>query len=113
MDVTPPLLLNKIIQTKGRVVFVSVNAKVDEAVLAILLGQRHFRQNNSVSGMEIMSGLRESGFRILRADTILAKYAGDGSVVATGRRKLRRYRLSTDGIQRAEQIARHLISQLT
>ena len=95
------------------VVSLTVNARTEHAVLAILLGQRHFRKNNSVSGMEIMSGLRSSGFDVRRADTMMAKHASEGSVVATGRRKLRRYRLSTDGVARAEQIVRSLISQLS
>jgi hypothetical protein len=110
--VPPPLLFNKIMRTKGPVVSLSVKAKINEAILAILLGQRNLRQNNSVSGMEVMNGLRESGLNIPRADIILAKYAEDGTVVAAGRRKFRRYRLSTDGIVRAEQIVRHLISQV-
>ncbi len=104
--------LDKILQVGGRMVSLTVSARLDEAILAILLGQRQFRQNNAVSGMGIMSGFRESGLNLLRADTILAKYAHAGIVVAMGRRKSRRYRLSTDRVARAEQIARHVISQV-
>jgi len=104
--------LDKILQVGGRMVSLTVSARLHEAILAILLGQRQFRQNNAVSGMGIMSGFRESGLNLLRADTILAKYAHAGIVVAMGRRKSRRYRLSTDRVARAEQIARHVISQV-
>jgi len=103
------LMLDKIIKVDGRVVSLSVRSTVEEAILTILLGQRQIRQNNSVSGVEIMNGLRESGLDVPRADTILGKYARAGLVVAMGRRKLRRYRLSTDGIVHAEQVAHRLI----
>jgi hypothetical protein len=105
----PQLTLDRILKVDGRLVFLSVPARIDEAILAILLGQRQFRQNNTVSGVEIMNGLRESGLDVPRADTILGKHARAGLVVAVGRRKLRRYRLSTDGVARAEQIARRLM----
>ena len=66
--------LDKILQVGGRMVSLTVSARLDEA--------------------------------------ILAKYAHAGMVVAMGRRKSRRYRLSTDRVARAEQIARHVISQV-
>jgi hypothetical protein len=108
----PPLALEKILRMKANVISLGVRAKVEDAILVILLGQRNVRQNNSVSGMEIMRGLRQSGIEVPRADMILKKYAQAGLVVASGRRKLRRYRLSTDGGARAEQIALRLISQV-
>jgi hypothetical protein len=102
--------LERIMRVRGRILSLSVTATAAEAVLVILLGQRNLRQNDSVSGTEIMRGLRDSGIRIPRADTILTKHAGTGSVVAMGERRRRRYRLSSLGVEKAQQIARSLIA---
>jgi predicted nucleic acid-binding protein len=107
---TAPVALEKIVRIRGRIVSLSVTAKAEDAVLVLLLGQRQFRKNDIVSGSQVMRGLRDSGLRIPRADTILAKHARDGYVIAMGARRLRRYRLSSAGVDRAEQIARQLIS---
>ena len=104
------LRLDRISRIRGRILSLSVPAKPVDAVLVILLSQRHFRQNNNVSGREIMEGLRDSGIRVRRADTILKKHAGTGSVVAMGQRRRRRYRLSSAGVEQAQQIARELIA---
>src|SRR3972149_10038131 len=72
-----------ILHVKGRVV--SLKAKsdsVDDAVLALLLGQKHFRANERVTGAEIMDGLRASGQRVSRVDYLLSRHASNGTVTA-------------------------------
>jgi hypothetical protein len=105
-----PPALERIMRIRGRILSLSVTATAADAVLVILLGQRNLRQNDSVSGTEIMRGLRDSGIRIPRADTILTKHAGTGSVIAMGERRRRRYRLSSAGVEQAQQIALSLIA---
>ena len=108
----PPLRLEEITHRRGPIVSLSVKANVKDAVLVMLLGQRNFRQNESVSGIEIMEGLRGSGIDILRVDTLMTKLAQRGSVIAMGKHRRRRYRLSTIGAMHAEQIARGLSAQM-
>ena len=55
-----------------------------------------------------MDGLRESGVRIPRADYILTRHARDGNVVVSGDGRMRRYRLTDAGADRALQIVRRL-----
>jgi len=107
-----PLELDRIMRTQGRIVSLGVSAKIDDAVLLLLLGQGQLRQTSIISGAEIMGGLRESGFRIQRADNILARHAAQGNIIAIGRFRTRRYQLSKVGFERGQQIARQLISQV-
>ncbi len=106
-----PLSLEKIMNVQGRTVSLRAAAKVDDAVLLLLLGQRQFRQHHILSGKDVMNGLRASGFKVRRADLVLKKLSGAGSIIAIGRYRARRYQLSKSGLDGAEQIARQLISQ--
>jgi len=106
------LPLEKIVRGHGKIYSLSVDAKLEDAILIILLAQQSFRGNRTVSGTEIMSGLRDSGFAVRRVDAILNRFSQQAQIVATGERRRRRYRLSLDGLQHAEQIARALIAQL-
>ena len=102
----PPF--HKMVLLKGRIVSLTVPAKPEDAVLLVLLAQKQFRKNDRVSGGEIMDGLRESGVRIPRADYILTRHARDGNVVVSGDGRMRRYRLTDAGADRALQIVRRL-----
>jgi hypothetical protein len=102
----------KLMRVNGRIISLKAVSNASDAVLAILLGQHHLRENHSVSGREIMEGLRSSGLNLWRADAILQRHAIKGHVVSTGRRRLRRYRLSTDGIHQAQHVAQTLAARL-
>ena len=106
------LALERVIAVSGRAVSLRIAPKLEDAVLLILLGQKSFRRNEAVSGADVMSGIRSSGFRVIRVDSILMRHASRGLIVATGKRRNRRYRLSTDGVMRGEKIARELIARL-
>jgi hypothetical protein len=108
-----PPLINKIARVDGKVV--SLKVKIEspgDAVLVLLLGQQQLRRNTAVAGTEIMDGLRASGHGINRADFILKRYASSGDIVATGKRRRRRYRLTTDGVEKAQKIVRTLAAAL-
>ena len=107
-----PISWDKIIRQRGRILSLSAQAKVEDAVLILLLSHRHFRKNDNVTGSEIMNGLRDSGIEVPRADAVLLKHATAGRVIVNGRRRGRRYRLSAAGAERATQIAHSLTSQL-
>src|SRR5262249_16269184 len=85
---TPPF--HKLVLLRGRTAFLKVAPKSDEAVLLLLLAQKRFLNNDSVSGTEIMNGLRQSGIRIRRGDQILDRHGRDGYVSVAGSNKKRR-----------------------
>ena len=59
-----------------------------------------------------MDGVRASGKTVGRSDTILKRHAAAGFVVTTGKRKRRRYRLTKDGVEKAQAIASALAGSL-
>ncbi len=95
----PHLTLDKIMKVEGRIVSLTARAEtVDETALLILLGQKELRGNQEVTGSEIMDGLRQSGYAISRADTLMDKLSADGNVITVGVHRSRRYRLSNSGL---------------
>jgi len=109
----PAPAIGKIARVNGRVVSLRVASEsLHQAVLVLLLGQQQLRNNAAVAGAEIMDGLRASGHTVGRADNILKRHAAAGNVVATGKRKRLRYRLTKDGVEKAQAIAAALASSL-
>lgn len=105
------LPLEKIMRAEGRLISLTVRAaSIQEAILAVMLGQRQFRANDSVTGSEILDGLRESGQAVSRIDHTLNQLSDDGSVITIGAHRGRRYRLTNAGVSRAQGIARSMIS---
>jgi hypothetical protein len=109
----PPLRLDRIMHSRGPVLSLSAATRLPDSILVILLGQRIFRNNEAVRGIEIMEGLRDSGFRVTRVDTLLSRLASEGIIIVRGKHRRRRYRLSVAGIAQAEQIARALTVELS
>ena len=108
VDPSGPPPFHKMVRVSDRIASLTVPAKTEDAVLLVLLAQKQFRNNDAVTGGEIMDGLRASGVRVPRADYILARHARDGNVVRVGEGRKRRYRLTDRGADRALQIVRHL-----
>lgn len=105
------LALEKISRVDGRVISLTVTpASVQEAVLVILLCQRHFRSNDSVTGGEIMDGLRQSGHIAARADYVLDKMAAEGLVIRIGIGRARRYPLTNAGVTKAQESAKAFLA---
>lgn len=102
---------DKIMRSDGRVVSLTVRAaSIQDAILVLLLGQRHFRGSDSVTGAEILDGLEESGQPAQRIDGTMNKLADEGLVIIIGMHRSRRYRLSNAGMARGQEIAQTLIS---
>jgi hypothetical protein len=98
--------LKQFLRVEDNIVSVSITSgALDRDILVLLLGQQQLRGNVAVAGTEIMAGLRGSGYTISRADHILKRFASTGDIVATGKRRRRRYRLTTDGVGKAIKIA--------
>jgi PaaX-like protein len=105
------LALDKITRTNGR--FVSLTARpesVEDALLLTLLGQRMYRANDTVTGSELIDGLRQSGINVGRVDWRLEKMATQGLIIKIGSGRASRYRLTNQGMSKAQEIARTLIS---
>jgi hypothetical protein len=105
------LMLDKIMRVEGRVVSLTVrgNALEDETLL-VLLGQRKIRTNDSVSGAEIMDGLRLTGRQVRRIDYQLDKMTTSGDVITVGNGRARRYRLTNQGFAKAQELAMDLVT---
>ena len=106
----PPIQF--VARASGKVVSLKVACDLPQAVLAVLLGQRELRRVSWVAGSEVMAGLRQSGFKIDRADHIQKREESNGLIVINGKRRLKRYRLTTDGVERAKTIAESLASSM-
>jgi hypothetical protein len=107
----PHLPLEKIIKVEGRVVSLTARCEsVDEAVMLILLGQKEFRNNQEVTGAEIMDGLKQSGYLLGRVDLVLDKLSKEGSTITIGVHRARRYRLTNVGHSKALSIAKEVLT---
>jgi hypothetical protein len=94
---------------------VSLLARTDSpnnAALAVMLAHGELRGIQMLSGADIMNGLIDSGHDIERVDYILKKHAAVGDVVVSGRYRMKRYRLTTDGRIKAQKIAQALADSL-
>ena len=106
--------LPKILRLDNRVVSLTARlASVHEAVLVMMYGQKVLRNNDSVTGAELTSGLSATGgFSVDRLDRYLNKLAEDGDVMAFGERRGKKYRLTNTGIAKARAIAANLIASV-
>jgi hypothetical protein len=111
LDKLPHLPIEKILKSEGRVVSLTAKADtVDEAVLLILLGQKDLRNNQEVTGSEIMDGLKQSGYQLSRVDRVTDKLTNDGDMITVGINRGRRYRLTNQGLAKSLNIAKEVIA---
>lgn len=98
--------LDKIMQHDSRIVSLTIGGEsLQDEVLLLLLGQMRFRQNESVTGGEILEGLRQQRGTVGRIDYRLAQMADAGMIRSFGTRRARRYRLTNQGLTRAQELA--------
>jgi hypothetical protein len=104
--------LTKIMRVDGRYVSLTARAAtVHDAVLLMLYGQKVLRNNEAVTGAELLSGLGSTGgFPAPRLDRILDKLATDGDVMSFGERRGKKYRLTNTGSAKARALAADLIT---
>ena len=104
-----PVSLDKIMHLDGRIVsLTAIPPDIEDAVLVIMLGQRNARNNEAVTGSELMDGLVHSGIRVPRVDRVMDRLASTGFVIRIGAHRGTRYRLTNQGMARAQNVARDL-----
>jgi hypothetical protein len=105
--------LGRIMRVNGTLLWLShPTKKPKDALLVLLLGQRELRNVHSVTGTDLMRGLRSSGFRIDRGDYFLNHLAKLKYVTTEGKYRARRYQLTEAGTQLAQQLARQVIASI-
>jgi hypothetical protein len=106
--------LQKIMRLDNRIVSLTARlGSVHDAVLVMLYGQKAMRNNEAVTGAELLDGLAATGgFAVSRLDRILDKLADDGDVMAFGERRGKRYRLTNTGIAKARAVANDTIAMV-
>lgn len=103
--------LDKITKQEGRVVSLTARgASVEDEVMLVLYGQKVLRENESVTGGEILDGLRLTGRTVNRVDYQLDKMTTAGDVITIGIGRGRRYRLTNQGTAKARDLAQALIA---
>jgi hypothetical protein len=105
--------VDRVFRQTGRVVSLTVPpSSGTDAVLLLLYGQNHYRKNENPTGSEIMDGMEQSGYRATRIDRILGGLSSEGAVIITGAHRGKRYRLTNQGLTRAEGIVRDALAKL-
>ena len=103
--------LDVIMNVEDRVVSLTVPPEdIDDAILLIMLGQKRIRSNDSVTGSEIIEGLRMSGQRVARVDRLLERIAKRGEIIVIGQHRAKRYRLTNRGLSKARESAKNQIA---
>ncbi len=109
---TAPEELSKIMNVNGREVSLTARPQnLVDAILLLVFGQKMLRQNDAVTGAEIISGLNTTGgYSFKRIDGVLEKLAQDGDLLIFGEHRGKKYRLTNTGLAKARAIAADLIS---
>lgn len=104
-------LYDKVFKVDGRVVsLTALPPSTADAILMLTLAQRHYRKNEGVTGSEIIDGLKQSGYTIDRIDRQMDKFVSDGLVIRIGKARGTRYRLTNQGLLKAQTIAKDVIA---
>ena len=86
--------------------------RIADTVLLLLLGYRELRGLSQVSALDLNEGLKAAGFEQVRLDRIMSPYLKDRLVLRSGVGKGSRYRLTTRGVKRAQELAQSLAALL-
>jgi|SRR5271157_3240869 len=105
------LALDKIMKVEGRIVSLIARANsLEDAVMLLLCGQKTFRNNDAITGFEIINGLRVSGQSTDRVDRVITKIADEGNIIITGKHRGKKYRMTNQGMTRAQEIAKTVLA---
>jgi hypothetical protein len=106
--------LQKIMRVDGRTVSLTAQlTSVHDALLVMIYGQKILRNNDAVTGAELIMGISATGgFSIGRLDRILDKLSLDGDVTTFGERRGKKYRLTNTGIAKARAVASELLAKV-
>jgi len=98
-----------IMRQEGRMVSLTRRGgSLEDDLLLVLLGQKSLRNNDTVTGGEITTGLRLSGRVVGRVNYLIDKMTAAGDVITMGTGRARRYRLTNQGLVKAQGLARAL-----
>lgn len=86
--------------------------RIADMVLLLLLGYRELRGLGQVSALDLNQGLGSAGFNQFRLDRIMAPYLKAKLMLRSGVGKGSRYRLTTRGVKRAQELAQSLAALL-
>ena len=87
-------------------------ARIADTVLLLLLGYRELRGLSQVSALLLNQGLRSAGFDDFRLDREIVPYLKARLVLRSGVGKGSRYRLTTRGVKRAQELVQSLAALL-
>jgi len=105
--------LDSICRVEGRVVSLTVKPEAAaNGALLVMLGQRIYRESETVTASELIDGLEQSGYTPDRLNRIMQPLADEGSVVRIGKKKGTRYRFTNQGLSKAQAIAKEEIAKL-
>jgi hypothetical protein len=105
------LVVDRIMKLEGRVVSLTARgASLEDELMLLLFGQKNMRDNDSVTGSELIEGLKLTGRTVNRIDYQLDKLTDAGDVITIGVGRARRYRLTNQGFARAQELAMNLVS---
>lgn len=82
--------------------------KEADTVLLLLLGYRELQGLNQISALLLNQGLKAAGFDEVRLDRIMAPYQKARLVLRSGVGKGSRYRLTTRGVKKAQDLIQTL-----
>lgn len=103
--------LDKIMKVEGRIVSLTARSNsLEDGILLVALGQKTFRNNDAITGGEIIDGLKLSGHPVTRIDRYLDKFAGEGLLIKIGSGRGSRYRLTHQGLAKAQETAKGVIA---
>ena len=109
------LMLERIMKHDGRIVSLTARASsLEDEILLVLLGQKNFRNNESVTGSEILEGLKRTGHVVGRIDYRLDKMSEGtaATIITIGTGRARRYRLTNPGFAKAQELAIGLVEKV-
>jgi hypothetical protein len=103
--------LERIMKVDGRIVSLTARREsLDDEIILVLFGQKMFRNNDSVTGAEVIDGLKLTGRTVRRIDYQLDKMAKAGDAIVIGTGRARRYRLTNTGLAKARDIANSILA---
>ena len=79
-----------------------------DTVLLLLWGYRELRGFGEISALVLNKGLKSAGFSQFRLDRIMTPYLNDRLVLRSGVGKGGRYRLTTRGVEKAQDLVQNL-----
>lgn len=86
--------------------------RIADTVLLLLLGYRELRGLSQIAALLLNQGLRAAGFDDFRLDREMAPYLKGRLVLRSGVGKGSRYRLTTRGVKRAQELVQALATLL-